>query len=424
MTVLLLLQGHFGQGRKPLNLVEQFLSFGYLLFLPNFLIGLVGVMGLLCFKPAQALYSVVAMPFLVTFRIVSKGENQDALSATIARCKAEMKSNPLFVYSIEVVIDGDRHFLYEDDPRVSIIRVPDDYQTPKLTRFKARALHYAVMNSKHSDKTWTVYLDEETQPTASGIQGLCRMISEEEESGRLRVGQGAILYNRTFSSSRFLTLADCIRTGDDFGRYYFQHLIGRPLFGLHGSWVVARNDIVKSSGGFDVGPHGHITEDAHWALVLVQNGIQTRWIDGYLEEQSTLSVLDFIRQRARWFTGMKQVAFNAPVKTKWRLPMFFLVTIWAVGPFAVGYMIGNVFLGFRPPMLAQIPINFSFLYLISAYLIGLWTNLNAHGGFRWFELCGWSVVIVLLAPIFGIMEAMGVLWAIFIPQRGFHVVRK
>lgn len=423
MTVLLLLQSRFNHGRTPLTLVEQFLSFGYLLFIPNFFIGLIGVIGLLCFKPAQA-HHHIAMPFFVTFRIVSKGENHDALNATIARCKAEMKMNPLFDYSIEVVIDGERHFPHDDDPLVSVIRVPDDYQTPKHTRFKARALHYAVMNSQLGDKTWTVYLDEESQPTASGVQGICRMISEEENSGRLRVGQGAILYNRTFSSSRFLTLADCIRTGDDFGRYYFQHLFGRPLFGLHGSWVVARNDVVKSSGGFDVGPYGHITEDAYWALILVERGIQTRWIDGYLEEQSTLSIFDFIRQRARWFTGMRQVAFNVPVKTLWRMPMLFLVAIWVLAPISISYTIGNIFWGFKPPILAQVPINFSFLYILCAYLIGLWTNLKEHGGFRWFELCGWSVAIVLLAPIFGLLEATGVLWAIFFPQRGFHVVRK
>ena len=158
MTLLFLLQSCFGHGRTPQNLLEQFLSLGYLLYIPNFMMGLVGVMGLLSFRPAQALHHVVAMPFFVTFRIISKGENHDALNATIARCKAEMDLNPLFAYLIEVVIDGDQHFHHDDDPQINIIRVPDDYQTPNHTKFKARALHYAVMNSKRSDKTWTVYL--------------------------------------------------------------------------------------------------------------------------------------------------------------------------------------------------------------------------------------------------------------------------
>ncbi len=424
VAFLLLLQSQGSLGRTPQNLVEQFLSFGYLLYIPNFLMGMVGVMGFLSFRPALALEGVVAMPFAVTFRIVSRGENHQALNATIARCKAEMQSNPLFNYSIEVVIDGNRHFPHDDDPHINVIRVPDDYQTPRHTRFKARALHYAVMNSKRSDTTWTVYLDEETQPTASGVQGLCRMISEEEKSGQLRVGQGAILYGRTFLSSRFLTLADCIRTGDDFGRYYLQHRFGRPLFGLHGSWVVARNDIVKFSGGFDVGPNGHITEDAHWALVLVQKGIKTRWIDGYMEEQSALSISDFIRQRARWFTGIRLVAFNAPVKTQWRVPMLFLIMLWSLAPITIGYTFANIFMGFKPPTLARVPMIISYLYVLSAYLIGLWTNLKQRGGFQWFETFGWSVVIVLLTPIFGLIEMLGVLSAIFYPHRGFHVVKK
>jgi egghead protein (zeste-white 4 protein) len=49
-------------------------------------------------------------------------------------------------------------------------------------------------------------------------------------------------------------------------------------------------------------------EDAFWALVAMQKGIRCRWVNGYLEEQSTQSVSDFIKQRRRWFQGLVIIA--------------------------------------------------------------------------------------------------------------------
>ena len=72
-----------------------------------------------------------------------------------------------------------------------------------------------------------------------------------------------------------------------------------------------RND-VECAIGFDFGPRGSITEDAFWALVAMERGHRTRWVEGYLEEQSTQSVVDFIKQRERWFRGLVAVVFDAP----------------------------------------------------------------------------------------------------------------
>lgn len=51
------------------------------------------------------------------------------------------------------------------------------------------------------------------------------------------------------------------RTVDDIGHLYIQNVIGRTIFGLHGSYVVSRHDLEKEIG-FYVGPEGRITEDA------------------------------------------------------------------------------------------------------------------------------------------------------------------
>lgn len=146
------------------------------------------------------------------------------------------------------------------------------------------------------------------------------MIQEEEKSEQLRIGQGPILYHRTWKKYPYLTLADNVKTGDDFARFHFQHKVGITMFGLHGSYIVVRNDIEKSIG-LDFGPNGSITEDAFWALVAKKKGYRGRWVDGYLEEQSTQSIKDFIKQRRRWFQGLAKVSLYAPVNPKWRFSL-------------------------------------------------------------------------------------------------------
>ena len=84
-----------------------------------------------------------------------------------------------------------------------------------------------------------------------------------------RIGQGAILYHRKWGIHPFLTLADNIRTGSDFGHFHLGHRLGLPIFGLHGSYIVVKN-AVEQQIGFDFGPQGSITEDAFWGLVAVQ----------------------------------------------------------------------------------------------------------------------------------------------------------
>ena len=281
-------------------------------------LGAAGLVGMLMYRHSRTLDAAVPIPQMVSWRIVSRGTNLAALTATIRRCQNEMAKTPLFPYVIEVVTDSITPVLDVPSDDIVHITVPRDYQTPNGTLYKARALHYALENSLLPPDAWIVHLDEETQPTSSGIKGIAQMIREEEASRRYRIGQGAILYHRNWKRHPFLTLADMVRTGDDFARFHLGHRLGITLFGLHGSYIVVKNSVEQASG-FDFGPEGSITEDAFWALVSMEAGYRCRWVDGYLEEQSTETVLDFMKQRRRWYQGLAKVALHAPVKRHWRL---------------------------------------------------------------------------------------------------------
>jgi egghead protein (zeste-white 4 protein) len=423
-TTLYTIQGFLWPLREnPHTFIQTLWGWGSLLWVGALIPGTFGLVGILRYKHPEELDSVKPINELVSLRIVSKGTNIEALTNTIRRCQKEMAITPLFPYIIEVVVDSFDDSLPTANENLVYIVVPKTYTTPNKSLYKARALQYALNSSTLSDKSWIVHLDEETQLTSSGIKGSCRMITEEEASGELRIGQGAILYHREWRKHPFLTLADNVRTGDDFARFYFQHSAGVTIFGMHGSYIVVRNDIERSIG-FDFGPQGSITEDAFWALVAMESGRRCRWVEGYLEEQSTQSVGDFIRQRRRWFQGLVKVSRYAPVKRKWRVCLGINTVLWAIAPFAILYTIFHLFYGFSVAPWIQFLANYSFASFALLYLIGLQANLDEYGITSWIKRIGWYIAQVALLPVFSFLECMGVMAALLRPVAGFHVVKK
>jgi egghead protein (zeste-white 4 protein) len=398
-------------------------GWGSLLWLGAVLPGTLGLAGMLAFRHPRHLAQVKPISTLVSFRIVSRGDNVEALTSTIRRCQQEMQRTPLFPYVIEVVTDHHAARLPEPNDDLVYIDVAADYATPNGSLYKARALQYALEHSSLPAEAWIVHLDEETQPTPSGIRGIAAMIAEEETSGKLRIGQGAILYHRSWRKHPFLTLADNVRTGDDFARFHFQHRLGITIFGLHGSYIVVRNDI-ESAIGFDFGPVGSITEDAFWALKAMEHGNRCRWVEGYLEEQSTQSVSDFVKQRRRWFQGLAKVSLHAPVKRRWRICLGTNTLLWALAPFATIYTVAHLFYGASPEPWVRLLANYSFSSFGTLYVIGLFSNLKEHGITNVVHRLGWTAAQIALLPVFNLMEGAGVMTAVFKPVAGFHVVKK
>lgn len=414
------------EGKMPTTSLDHVWSWLSVLWLSALLPGSLGLFGMLRYRHPTTLDDVEPIDCPICWRIVTAGKNIDVVLSTILRCRSEMAKTPLASYVIEVVIDeGENIFLLPaQDKDVRIIVVPKDYRAPNNSRFKARALHYALFHSEISDATWIVHLDEETQPTSSAIKGICKFIHREEMSPRPRIGQGGLLYHRELEKHPFFTLADNVRTGDDFARFYFQHRLGITIFGLHGSFIVIRNDVEKATGGFDFGRHGDITEDAFWAVRAMQDGWRCAWVEGYLEEQACLSFLDFLRQRRRWFRGLINVSLHAPVKFRWRVCLGLNTMLWGVAPFAFMYTFGHLFYNVWINPVIRSLASFSFATFATLYFTGLKANMDEHGITNWRMRAALTLLQIVLLPVFSAMESMGVLWAMFTPLKGFQVVKK
>jgi egghead protein (zeste-white 4 protein) len=413
-------------GRPPQTVVDVIVAWSSLVWLGALLPGSLGLIGTLYYRFPSDLDDISPINRMICWRIVTAGNNIDVVLSTVRRCQTEMAKTPLAPYVIEVVIDECSNVLRlpNEGGDVRILVVPRDYVTPNGSRFKARALHYALLNSQIPDTAWIVHLDEETQPTPSGIKGVCKFIFQEEGSGRLRIGQGALLYHREWKRHPFLTLADNVRTGDDLARFYLQHRLGVTIFGLHGSFIVVRNDIEKATGGFDFGPHGDITEDAFWAVKAMQNGQRSAWVDGFLEEQCCLSVVDFLRQRRRWFQGLVKTVRYAPVKLRWRFALALNTMLWALAPFAMIYTIFTLFYSVEIPLIVRILGSYSFTTYVLWYATGLKANMDEHGITNFWKRAQLALLQILLVPAFCMLEALGVAWGLASQAKGFEVVKK
>ena len=355
----------------------------------------------------------------VCFRIVTRGTNVEAVLKTARAVQAAMSETPLFPYSVEIVTDNELPAV----EGVRTILVPRHYRTGTKARFKARALEYALEVSPISATTWLFHLDEETHITPSVIRGIHSAVAEEEFSGQLRIGQGVVLYHRDLAEHPFLTLADSVRTGDDLGRFRLQHIFGQSAFGMHGSFILVRND-VEMDVGFDIGPAGSVTEDAWWSLVEMAQGHRSRWVDGYCLEQSTQSVMDFLKQRRRWFVGLVLVCLHAPARFWHRVTLVSSIILWGVG--WLGWWsvsIAAVLVNARIPWTVLLIGTASLAAYSALYLLGLELNLDQRG-LPWYRRLPWHVAQMLLLPVYSLLESSAVLYGAIRPNFDFHIVKK
>jgi len=390
----------------------------WLLPLPSALLGLIGFV---TFSKSKRTPGPVSN--LVCFRYVTRGFNDQVIRESIKSVYESMDKLALFDYVIEIVTETQLELDDLDrDGRLRQIVVPSDWESPKKTLYKARGLLFATLHSDLPDDAWIMHGDEESRITPSLVAGMAQAIAEEEESGKLRIGQGVVLYHADRDHNKMTYIADAVRTAGDYGAFGLQNRIGLALVGFHGSFILVRNDVEKEVS-FDLGPEGSITEDAFWGLQQMERGRRLRFVDGYMVEQAPQTVRDLIKQRRRWFNGLWFVALKAPVKLRWRVLIGWSNIAWGLCWLSVAYTITNLWVGYSPPAIVRLLVNLNFTYYISCYIVGTRANLiDKPAGF-----CGslmWYVRAVLGLPYILVVEAAGVLLGILLPDRGFHVIQK
>ncbi|HKB47222.1 MAG TPA: glycosyltransferase family 2 protein, partial [Ktedonobacterales bacterium] len=274
----------------------------------------------------------VTLPTRLVFRFATRGDNREVLRESVAAVHAAFDRAAFVTGPYRVEIVTERAFDIADAPGlVATYVVPARYATPAGSRYKARALAYLQAETHPQPEDWHIYLDEESVVDAAFVAGVYRFIRRALTRRRGHrqapvIGQGPILYQ---GGHWFFRGADALRTADDLGRFRLQYALGMPLFGVHGSYLVLRG-VDDARLAFDVGPRNSLTEDAAWALRAWARGYRFAWVEGYLREQPPQRVRDFVRQRARWLSGIRLVIQDAAVPRRYRACLAMFTLLWQV----------------------------------------------------------------------------------------------
>ena len=136
------------------------------------------------------------------FRFVTRGRYPDLVSQNVTYAAKILKETcpelPSNMYLIEVVTDKNMN-LARRCPEIDLkeIVVPDDYhvydELDVETKYKARALHYAIEHCGAHDHDWVIHLDEETRFDRRTVKSI--LFHAIEQNARVSSSDGAVLHN-------------------------------------------------------------------------------------------------------------------------------------------------------------------------------------------------------------------------------------
>ena len=368
-------------------------------------------------------------PARLVFRFVTRGDNTDALRRSIETLRDSLAAYPFPLPETPVQVVTDRPTGLGDE--VDEVLVPEDYEPPRGSRFKARAISYLQRERHAGPADWFVYLDEESRVGGSFLAGALTFVAQAIREARIRggpapVGQGTIVYD---GGHWLFRGADGLRTADDLGRFRLQYALGVPAFGVHGSFLVVRG-ADDPDLSFDVGTRGSLTEDAAWALRAWARGVRFRWVRGSLHEQPPQTVADFRRQRGRWIAGLRRVCADADIPLRKRATLLVAVALWQLSFLPLVIALLAVVTRQPPTGWMRGPADFALTAFVLAYAQGAAVRearslRPARDGRDLPAAVRTAAAALLCVPFiwYVTLEACGVVQALR-PHRRFHVIAK
>lgn len=339
---------------------------------------------------------------------VTKGDNREA----VLRSWEAHRQLECLAACVRVHVLTDEPYFFEN---VNCYTCPKTFSTSK-SKYKARALEWYRQTMKFTEYDWVLHLDEESVIDDESVLKILEFIWYEPS---YTWGQGVILYNQyKYWNNWFFTVADAIRVGDDVSRFALQYSYFHcPVFGAHGSFLLT-NGAVENEITWDL---GSLTEDYEFAMHAWSKGFRCGKVPGLVREQSPLRILDFLKQRRRWYVGVRRLPQYLP-----RLWTFF----WTLGFVSLYGTIATLLISIwvngdntLTPRWFGFLSNFSFVTFLYLYIIGIFIQDLDKGTNIFLTIL--HIPITAIFQFFAcFMEAASVMYGIIDPPTDFEVIKK
>ena len=383
----------------------------WLAYLPYAILTLYSLKNIPSYEKNVAKSKISSDKFII-FRFVTRGKANriinEGISSVINSCKAWHFSR----FRVEVIVDDPKD---KFDSRATTILVPKRYETKHRTRYKARALNYAIENTRVSKDTWILHLDDESKVTAQTIYAILSYLNDNPKVA----AEGAINYPYKFGKNYITSLLESERSLSCL--FCISQVEFDPLW-LHGSNLLVRSDVEKSIG-WDFGSVS-IAEDARFGYEIVRKmgSNSIGWHGGTLLEQPTFTIGDTIKQRQRWFIGSIRNFRHMHTSYHKLMQSYFLAT-WTLG-FVASVLGVFGLLGFLyVPIVLKPVLLFCAVIWAMTYQIGLYLNIR-HLGIPRSEKVIYHIAAIVLLPLLGIVSTFPTVFSFFKRPTTFEVVQK
>lgn len=288
-----------------------------------------------------------------------------------------------------VVVDADKADLTRikrivaDKSNVELVVVPSTYKTRAVA--KGRAIQYFI-DHYVGEGEWYAFLDDDNLVLDTWYR---RDAACMEKQNRL-IGNPVLVPRPGRSLHAYVM--DHIRWLDDLTVFrLFTGVLGYPYAGLHGELLLVRGDVLKRVG-FN---RSSIVEDYAFGVAASRMGIRTFQTRTRVSILSPHSLRDLIRQRNRWWCGLKHEVPRSP-------PGFILTAglrlfLWRIGVIGtLAFAPLHYLLGVGGDWLIPL-FTPGFLYYMGAYLFGATRVYRNHGLLE-------AVKTLAALPIYGVVE--------------------
>jgi cellulose synthase/poly-beta-1,6-N-acetylglucosamine synthase-like glycosyltransferase len=376
------------------------------------------------FIPLKEIPSDFKPKLVVQF--ISRGINTEILKQSAKSVLAQKDIFSQIELEIRIVTEKpvSNCFIETERSNYNFIEVPQDFQCPNGSMYKARGLEYARLNcdleESEDHPKWILFMDEESLLTESSARGVLNFLIEDRKQNL--IGEGMITYTGgTFGKPFLIAAVDCNRVGWDIGRLYCQFAIFNDLyFAFHGSFFVTSTKLINQIG-FDFGKEESVTEDICFAGIAAKQGFRFRWIEGFVREQSPETYLDFLKQRRRWIKGSTFFIFSPRFPLRSRLSVALNNIILRFAPLATFIVLASVdfySINYNTVIIAYL------CALRPSQLMGILYTLQDSGIDSSFKKTFVGIIFILISPAVILLETLASIYAVVTVEKGFHVIQK